>query len=272
VRHVRLSLARSAIAMERRWRLPSGVIPQPIFGFITTRRWTTLKKSGSIVKVDNSNGANVEIMICDVKSYLTAMYYMMSFNDKDDIIMYWDEPTISLDYETHELRRDKTVWEKNQIPNIILSCATLPDETEIRETLYNFKERFENAEIATIKVMTVKDDFYTGLKFAVRCSPLAVSRLRRIEIVELRRDKSMLRYFDLDEIVKFIKYVRERVCRELLFRGELFQGYSGNNDDLYKLLLLCLLYRQPDWLPYTDTSQICDPERSFQRGRLFPVL
>jgi hypothetical protein len=28
---------------------------------------------------------------------------MMSFNDKDDIIMYWDEPTISLDYETHEL-------------------------------------------------------------------------------------------------------------------------------------------------------------------------
>jgi hypothetical protein len=46
------------------------------------------------------------------------------------------------------------------------------DETEIRETLYNFKERFENAEIATIKVMTVKDDFYTGLKFAVRCSPL----------------------------------------------------------------------------------------------------
>jgi hypothetical protein len=79
------------------------------------------------------------------------------------------------------------VWEKNQIPNIILSCAT-SDETEIRETLYNFKERFENAEIATIKVMTVKDDFYTGLKFAVRCSPLAVSRLRRIEIVfgELR--------------------------------------------------------------------------------------
>jgi hypothetical protein len=47
----------------------------------------------------------------------------------------------------------------------------------------------------------------------------------------------MLRYFDLDEIVKFIKYVRERVCRELLFRGELFQGYSGNNDDLYKVVL-----------------------------------
>jgi hypothetical protein len=88
--------------------------------------YTRSKKSGSIVKVDNSNGANVEIMICDVKSYLTAMYYMMSFNDKDDIIMYWDEPTISLDYETHELHGEIKPGKKNQIPNIILSCATLP--------------------------------------------------------------------------------------------------------------------------------------------------
>jgi hypothetical protein len=62
----------------------------------------TRSKSGSIVKVDNSNVANVEIMICDVKSYLTAMYYMMSFNDKDDIIMYWDSPPSVLT-ETHEL-------------------------------------------------------------------------------------------------------------------------------------------------------------------------
>jgi hypothetical protein len=86
---------RSAIAMEKKVAF-AFVIPQPIFGFITTGVGLhPPKKSGSIVKVDNSNGANVEIMICDVKSYLTAMYYMMSFNDKDDIIMYWDEPTIS---------------------------------------------------------------------------------------------------------------------------------------------------------------------------------
>jgi hypothetical protein len=77
----------------------------------------TAQKSGSIVKVDNSNGANVEIMICDVKSYLTAMYYMMSFNDKDDIIMYWDEPTISLDYETHELHGEiKPCGKKTRSP------------------------------------------------------------------------------------------------------------------------------------------------------------
>jgi hypothetical protein len=108
--------------------------------------YTRSKKSGSIVKVDNSNGANVEIMICDVKSYLTAMYYMMSFNDKDDIIMYWDEPTISLDYETHELHGEIKPWEKKPDPQHHFVVRDASDETEIRETLYNFKERFENAE------------------------------------------------------------------------------------------------------------------------------
>jgi hypothetical protein len=180
VRHVELSLARSAIAMEKKVAFAFGCTATDIRLHYSALDYTA-QKNGSIVKVDN-NGANVEIMICDVKSYLTAMYYMMSFNDKDDIIMYWDEPTISLDYETHELHGEiKPCGKKNQI--IILSCATLPDETEIRETLYNFKERFENAEIATIKVMTVKRRFLYWTQIRCALFPTAVSRLRRIEIV-----------------------------------------------------------------------------------------
>jgi hypothetical protein len=62
------------------------------------------------------------------------------------------------------------------------------DETEIRETLYNFKERFENAEIATIKSYDCKRRFLYWTQIRCALSPLAVSRLRRIEIVfgELR--------------------------------------------------------------------------------------
>jgi hypothetical protein len=58
----------------------------------------------------------------------------------------------------------------------------------------------------------------------------------------------MLRYFDLDEIVKFIKYVRRAGMQSCYF-VELFQGYSGNNDDLIKLYYLCLLnsIAEPDW-------------------------
>ena len=43
----------------------------------------------------------MELMICDLKSYIPAMYYMMAFNNKNNIITYWDEPTITLDYEDH---------------------------------------------------------------------------------------------------------------------------------------------------------------------------
>ena len=43
---------------------------------------------------------NVEIMICDVHSYKYAMNYMHAFNPLENIILYWDEPTITLDYDS----------------------------------------------------------------------------------------------------------------------------------------------------------------------------
>jgi hypothetical protein len=42
-------------------------------------------------------------MISDIKSYIPAMLYMLAFNTSDKIILYWDEPTITMDYETHDL-------------------------------------------------------------------------------------------------------------------------------------------------------------------------
>ena len=63
------------------------------------------KRTGGIGKIDNMVGNKVELMICDAKSYLIAMYYMMSFNDRYKIITYWDEPTIGLDCEDHALHQ-----------------------------------------------------------------------------------------------------------------------------------------------------------------------
>ena len=57
--------------------------------------YTKNKRSGAIAKVDNSEGSKVEIMICDVQSYLCAMHYMLAFNTCDDIITYWDSRTIT---------------------------------------------------------------------------------------------------------------------------------------------------------------------------------
>ena len=85
------------------------------------------KKTGGIFKVDNSVGDKVELMICDIKSYEYAIHYIFSFNDKDNLILYWDEPTVTLDYQDHPCHDFiKNNWNKNIIPNIVLSSATKP--------------------------------------------------------------------------------------------------------------------------------------------------
>ena len=54
-----------------------------------------IHKSGGIFHVDHSVGDKVQVIISDVISYLPAMYYMSAFTENmNDIIMYWDEPTI----------------------------------------------------------------------------------------------------------------------------------------------------------------------------------
>ena len=60
------------------------------------------RKTGQIFRVDNSNGEKVELIITDIQSYLPAMNYMLAFNEPEDIVWYWDEPTITLDYDNHD--------------------------------------------------------------------------------------------------------------------------------------------------------------------------
>ena len=69
---------------------------------------------------------------------------MLEFNNKENIITYWDEPTISMDYKDHPLHEySKNIWRMNKIPQIILSSATLPSLKEIPEVVQDFKVKFE---------------------------------------------------------------------------------------------------------------------------------
>jgi hypothetical protein len=152
-RHIGLALAKCAISMEKKIAFAFGceTASDIRLHYFAAVDYTRDRRSGGIRKVDNSNGSKVEIMICDVKSYLTAMNYMLAFNSETNLITYWDEPTITMDYENHELH---TVihrnWMENKIPNVVLSCATLPKEEEIIDTLADFKMRFDEADIHTI--------------------------------------------------------------------------------------------------------------------------
>jgi len=170
-------------------------------------------KSGGIYKVDNSVGNNVEIMICDVKSYITAMLYMLAFNDEENIITYWDEPTITMDYPDHPLHETiHNNWIENKISKVILSCATLPKEYEIMDTIMDFKSKFENAEIYTITSYDCKKTI-SILNKDGKCCLKHLLFQNYSELVDCvnycEENKTLLRYFDLEEIIRFIEYLNQ---------------------------------------------------------------
>jgi len=214
-RHVGLSLAKSAISINKKVAFAFGCTTATDIRLhnLSAKDYTINHKSGGIGKVNNQNGSKVEIMICDIKSYLIAMYYMLAFNLKENIILYWDEPTISLDYEEHELHNYITEnWTNNIIPNVVLSSATLPKYHEIPNVIHNFKSTFENAKVLSIfshecsKTIPIYDP--EGYIFIPHYySNNYIDILLMAEHCE--QYLTILRYLDLGEIIKFLKFIEK---------------------------------------------------------------
>ena len=212
-RHVGLSLAKSAISSGKKVAFAFGceTASDIRLHYFSAVDYSINKRSGGIGKVDNSNGINVEIMICDAQSYLTAMYYMLSFNTPEQLLTYWDEPTITLDYIDHPLHEViRNNWQQNKIPNMILSCATLPREEEIPDSISNFRCLFPGAEIHTItsydckkSIPILNKDGYCVLPHILYND---IKQLRECALF-CENNKTLLRYFDLSEILRFIDYI-----------------------------------------------------------------
>ena len=216
-RHIGLALAKSAIAMEKKIAFAFGAetADEIRLHYYSAVDFTKDTRSGGIRKVDNSNGSKVEIMICDVKSYITSMYYMLSFNPAERIITFWDEPTITMDYESHELHNTiHKNWAENKIPNMVLSCATLPMKEEIYPTIADFKSRFDDAMISSI----TSYDFRKSIPIVNKDGFCAIPHTMYASYSELlqcvhfcEENKTLLRYFDLQEIVKFLFYTNSSI-------------------------------------------------------------
>jgi hypothetical protein len=214
-RHVGLALAKSAISVGKKVAFAFGceTASDIRLHYFSAISYSVNRKSGGIHKVDNSIGTNVEIMICDVASYITAMHYMLAFNPKEKIITYWDEPTITMDVPEHPLH--ETIhrnWVENQIPNIVLSCATLPKEHEIQDSIADFQSRFDNAETYTIASYDCKKSISLLNKEGKCCLPhyLYENYRELCECVQYcNENKTLLRYFDLMEIVAFVEYLNK---------------------------------------------------------------
>jgi hypothetical protein len=214
-RHVGLALAKAAISIEKKIAFAFGceTASDIRLHYYAATDYTVNYKTGGIYKVDNSVGDKVEMMICDVKSYLVAMRYMLAFNKESNIITYWDEPTITMDYETHELHPIiHQNWVENKISKMVLSCATLPKEDDIADTIVDFRGRFERAEVYTIASYDCKKSIKLMNKDIKQVVPhLLFSSYDDLAICvnHCEENKSLLRYFDLQEIVRYILYVNQ---------------------------------------------------------------
>jgi hypothetical protein len=215
-RHVGLALAKSAISVGRKVAFAFGCesADDIRLHYAAASVYSINPRNGKIWKVDNSAGEKVQIMICDVKSYLCAMYYMRAFNLIDNLLTFWDEPTIGLDVEDHPLHEHiHALWRDNIVPNMVMSSATLPNETEIGETVSNFEERFGYENVTCTTTISSHDCKKTiplidKAGFSVMPHYLAKDDydVARASAHHCLANPTLLRYLDLEECVRFIAY------------------------------------------------------------------
>ena len=228
-RHVGLALARSAISIGKKVAFAFGCdsADDIRLHYFAAKEFTKNKKSGGIGKVDNSVGDKVEIMICDIKSYLPAMYYMLAFNHKSNIIMYWDEPTITMDYEEHIIHQIiRNNWKENKIPNVVLSSATLPMMNEISDVIEDFKGKqfiIDNDEcdededyVEPIIENIISHDCKKSIPIINNSGLVVLPHYLDEDYANIKKiashcesHKTLMRYFDLDEVVKFITFINK---------------------------------------------------------------
>ena len=222
-RHVGLALAKAAISASRKVAFAFGCedAEDIRLHFAAAKEFTKNRRTGGIFRVDNSVGDKVELMICDIKSYIQAMLYMCAFNNPNDMVTYWDEPTITLDYSNHECHEMiKRNWVENKIPNFVLSSATLPQEHEMADTIMDFRSRFINAEVTSI----VSHDCKKTIPLVNRDNFVEMPHyLFASDYYEVRKCAqhcksymTLMRYIDLGEAISFIQIVNKEFPEAIL--------------------------------------------------------
>ena len=263
-RHVGLALAKAAISAGKKVAFAFGCASAADIRlhYFAAKVYTKNKRTGGIGKVDNSVGSEVEIMICDIKSYLSAMYYMKAFSTKkvineqngmeqevediNGLITYWDEPTITMDYEEHEFHKIiRRNWKKNLIPNMVLSSATLPKLHELTETISDFKKKFNGAQVFSIvshdckkSIPLINKDGYVVLPHYLNENYDEVLKIAR----HCQEHLTLLRYFDLKEVVNFISLVNKNdYCSRKMKINRVFLELNDINMTSIKIYYINLI-------------------------------
>jgi len=247
-KHVGLQLAKACISMEVPIAIAFGCkdTSDIRLHYYAAKDIIRNRKTGGIFRVDNSVGDKVDFIISDIQSYLYAMNYMLAFNKEENIVWYWDEPTITLDYKKHEYHEIlRNNWQRNELSNIILSSATLPNEQVIFPMVMSYKSKFPKGnkyEIIsyeckkTIPILNSKGELvmphyiYEKVKELKKC------------VKFLETNKTVLRHFDVSDLSKFVCYVnKNKLINECYNIENYFENISEIDIISLKLYYLKLL-------------------------------
>ena len=249
-KHIGLQLAKCCISLQ----IPIAVAfgckdPSDIrLHYFAAKEKIRNRRTGGIFRVDNSVGDLVEIIISDVQSYLPSMYYMCAFNKKEDLLWYWDEPTISLDQETHEFHSIlQNNWKQNIIPNVILSSATLPKEEELTQFIMGFNNKFPTMRVYNIvssdyakTIPIVNSEGYAVLPHNVFESHDEIKQC----VNHIENYKTILRHFDIKKICEFLMYVHKNdYIKEMCQIDNYFETIDNINTNTLKTYYLFVLNR-----------------------------
>jgi hypothetical protein len=208
-RHVALSLARAAISVHKKIATAFGVKSKDDIKlhYYAVSDCTRDKRNGKILKVDNSNGTKVELMICDIESFVYAKEYMLQFKSGNKMMVWLDEPTISLDYDDHPLHSlYKQNWQCNkEISTVLFSSATLPD---VSDTFQSFKTNFENAELFKISSFdSVKSVQILNPENQIELPHYHCPTYSELQICLqfIQNKRIVIKYFDLHAIILFLQ-------------------------------------------------------------------
>jgi hypothetical protein len=237
-RHIGLSIAKNAINLNKKIAFSFGCDHEEDIRlhYFSAKKFDKNYKTGGIYKVDNSVGDNVEMIISDIKSYLIAMKYMLKFNSNEHIITYWDEPTITLDKKDNDIHKYISVnCKENKINNIIFSCATMPSVENLTETINSFKNKFNNSEIIKINsydcsksIKILNSHSYVELPHYLYNDYSVLTE----SINYINKNKTLLRYLDLQEILNVIKLINTKYTNSITNKNFIIDNYFNSINDI----------------------------------------
>ena len=250
-KHIGLQLAKALISMEIPIAIAFGCIDSGDIRlhYFAAKDYVKNRRTGGIFRVDNSNGEKVQVIITDIQSYLPAMNYMLAFNEPEKIIWYWDEPTITLDYESHPFHDIlQKNWKKNEIPNVVLSSATLPNKEDIMPMTVYFNNKFKTNNVEEIISYECKKSIpILDANGNIVMPHFLFKKFKKLKKCarHIERNKTILRHIDVNEMIKFILYVNKN---KFVASQYLIDNYFNNFEDIeiislkvYYLRLLSLV-------------------------------